>query len=218
MQSIDDLVQLAEKDRRHLFTLNLAEIVKKTLRDVNESNGFETSNAVLILSILVKLKSELLLLIFNLESFAKSRRIKEFEDDQEVVEIFSALEKSFSTKAFEKPNYFEIEKGEDIPFAKLSRIVKEILEREKLFEQKTLQKNDISINDVTESLKERILGEKSISFEELLQNLTSRIEIVVTFLVVLILAKNKFIFITQEDAFAPIYLKLYEKRRVPLSD
>jgi segregation and condensation protein A len=215
MQDIYEIFESAEEKRENLLTVNLAEIVRKTLESFNNSTGYEIANKVFIMSVLVKFKSELLLMLFNLEDFSKNKHIKPLSEDPEVVEIFSALQKSFSTKNFERTNYFEINSVEEIPFVKLSRIVKEILEREKYFEHRTIEKNDISIVDVLEELKERIIRERSISFEELLQNLTTRIEIVINFLAVLILAKNKFIVIVQRDAFAPIYLEQHEEGRVP---
>jgi len=214
MQDIYEIFESAEEKRENLLTVNLAEIVRKTLESFNNSTGYEIANKVFIMSVLIKFKSELLLILFDLEDFSKNKHIKPLNEDLEVVEIFSALQKSFSTKTFERTNYFEINSVEEIPFVKLSRIVKEILEREKYFEHRTVEKNDISIADVLEQLKERIIREKSISFEELLQNLTTRIEIVINFLAVLILAKNKFIVIVQRDAFAPIYLEQHEEGRV----
>lgn len=214
MQDIEEIFEFAEEKRENLFTVNLVEIVRQTLKSLNNFTAYEISNKVFMMSVLIELKSELLLTLFSLEDFSKKKRIKPLNDDLEIVEIFSALQKSFSTKAFQRTNYFEIDSVEEIPFVKLSRIVKEILEREKYFEHRTIEKNDISIVDVLEKLKKRIINERSISFEELLQNLTTRIEIVINFLAVLILAKNKFIVIVQKDAFAPIYLEQYEEGRV----
>ncbi len=216
-QSLEELIQLGEKDRRNLLAFHLKTIVERSLKEIQEISSFEVAERIVMLSLLVKLKSELLLLLFNLENLKK--RTKEFSEDQEIVDIFSALEKNFAAKTFEKAQYIEvIEEEDDIPMLKLSRIVKEILEREKLFEERIIKRQDISIKEITEKLQARIIREKSISFEDLLRELKSRIEIVVTFLAVLILAKNKFVRIRQEGSFGIIYIELHDKTKLSVGN
>jgi segregation and condensation protein A len=57
---------------------------------------------------------------------------------------------------------------------------------------------------------------KEIDFKQLIEQCTSKIEVIATFLAVLILAKNKFIRIIQESHFSPIVLRINEEGRIPL--
>ncbi|MGC9125096.1 MAG: hypothetical protein ACP5GW_03125, partial [Caldisericaceae bacterium] len=193
MDDISQILEYAEKDRRSLLTVNLVKVIENSFADFDDMIGFEASGMLLTLSFLVKLKSELLLLLFSLESFAKRNPSKLLEDDPEVIEIFSVLKKSFDSKKIERSSYVETDSLDEIPFARLSRVVKEILEREKYFEHRTIEKNDISITEVIAKLKDLLTEEETVSFEALLESLSTRIEIVVTFLAVLVLAKNKFL-------------------------
>ncbi|MGB9695051.1 MAG: segregation/condensation protein A [Caldisericaceae bacterium] len=218
MDDISQILEYAEKDRRSLLTVNLVKVIENSFADFDDMIGFEASGMLLTLSFLVKLKSELLLLLFSLESFAKRNPSKLLEDDPEVIEIFSVLKKSFDSKKIERSSYVETDSLDEIPFARLSRVVKEILEREKYFEHRTIEKNDISITEVIAKLKDLLTEEETVSFEALLESLSTRIEIVVTFLAVLVLAKNKFLVVRQDDPFAPIYLKRNEEGRVSVSN
>jgi len=141
-------------------------------------------------------------------------------EDTELMEIFSIIQKSISKKnTFKKAQYVEVDEEDNIPLSKLSKIVQELLERESYLDEKEIKKNNISIKETMKMLKEEIKKKKKIVFQELFTGKRSRLEIVLMFLAILILAKSKFAKITQKDTFAPIYVVYSnEKRRIPLSN
>lgn len=214
--AIEEYIKEGEKERATLLTIPLIEIVHSEIARIKKGTFYDISVSISQLSFLIKLKSELLLMLFDLLKFGN--RAKELLEDEEITEIFSVLQKNLKDIEFEKKQYMEETDETEIPLLRLSKIVKEILEREKLFEQKEMLRNDISIQEVTEKVKEKILKNKKLKFKVFLLECTSKIEVVVTFLAILMLSRSKFLKITQKTHFSEIYIELYEKRRIPASN
>ncbi len=215
---LSEIIKNAKESKENLLTINLISTVEKELKDIRNSEDFlEVGNTILYLSTLIALKSELLLYLFSLES---SKRKKEMSEDTELMEIFSIIQKSISKKStFKKAQYVEVEEEDSVPLSKLSKIVQELLERESYLDEKEIKKSNISIKETMKMLKEEIKKKKKIVFQELFTGKRSRLEIVLMFLAILILAKSKFAKITQKDTFASIYVVYSnEKRRISLSN
>lgn len=75
----------------------------------------------------------------------------------------------------------------------------------------TLEKEEVDMDATWEKTERYILEHGTCSFRELLGNRSSKMQIVVTFLVVLELMKIGKIKISQEDTFADIYIRAAEK-------
>jgi len=209
---VEIIISNGEKDRKSLLAVNLLSIIKQETEDIKNKTNIEVAEKILELSILIKLKSELLLYIFSLEKIQK--RVRELSNDEEITKILSIIEKGVSSKVYEHKGYKEVEEDDEIPVLKLSKIVKEILEREQYLEERQIKKNDFSIKEAIENVKKILNKKKRIIFQEIFLSSNSRIEIVITFLAILILAKNKFAKIVQKKTFKEIYIELNEERRL----
>jgi len=209
---VEIIISNGEKDRKNLLAVNLLSIIKQETEDLKNKTNIEVAEKILELSILIKLKSELLLYIFSLEKIQK--RVRELSDDEEITKILSIIEKGVSSKVYEHKGYKEVEEDGEIPVLKLSKIVKEILEREQYLEERQIKKNDFSIKEAIENVKKILNKKKRIIFQEIFLSSNSRIEVVITFLAILILAKNKFAKIVQKKTFKEIYIELNEERRL----
>ncbi|NCO27981.1 MAG: hypothetical protein COS15_04965 [Caldiserica bacterium CG02_land_8_20_14_3_00_36_38] len=209
---VEIIISNGEKDRKNLLAVNLLSIIKQETEDLKNKTNVEVAEKILELSILIKLKSELLLYIFSLEKIQK--RVRELSDDEEITKILSIIEKGVSSKVYEHKGYKEVEEDDEIPVLKLSKIVKEILEREQYLEERQIKKNDFSIKEAIENVKKILNKKKRIIFQEIFLSSNSRIEVVITFLAILILAKNKFAKIVQKKTFKEIYIELNEERRL----
>ncbi len=216
-QVVETLINRGEKSRENLLAVNLLRLVEKEITEIRGSKNYlEIGETLLELSVLIKLKSELLLLLFSITNFKRERSI---EEETEILDIFSVIKNSFKTEE-EKINraYVETEEENEVPISKLSKIVKEILEREKYIETKTVSRNAYSIRDAMQEI-EKLLKEKNrIVFQDFFAEKHSKIEIVLMFLAILIMAKNGKILIRQDDLFSPIYVIKNEKRRVQSGD
>jgi segregation and condensation protein A len=209
---VEIIISNGEKDRKSLLAVSLLSIIKQETEDLKNKTNIEVAEKILELSILIKLKSELLLYIFSLEKIQK--RVRELSDDEEITKILSIIEKGVSSKVYEHKGYKEVEEDDEIPVLKLSKIVKEILEREQYLEERQIKKNDFSIKEAIENVKKILNKKKRIIFQEIFLSSNSRIEVVITFLAILILAKNKFAKIVQKKTFKEIYIELNEERRL----
>jgi chromatin segregation and condensation protein Rec8/ScpA/Scc1 (kleisin family) len=209
---VEAIISNGEKDRKSLLAIDLLSIIKQETGELKDKSNIEVAEKILELSILIKLKSELLLYIFSLEKIQK--RAKELDNDEEITEILSIIEKGISSRVYEHKGYKEIEEDDEIPILKLSKIVKEILEREQYFEERQIKKNEFSIKEAIENVKRILNEQKRLIFQDVFLSSNSKIEVVITFLAVLILAKNKFAKIVQRKAFDEIYIELNEERRL----
>jgi len=205
--SLEDIVYEAKRSKNYLLSVSILELVENELEKID---AFEMSEKVLLLATLVELKSELLLYLLGLkEQRKKTLQEENIEDIIEVIE--KSVERSVVKRAF-----VEKVSSNEIPISRLEKIVKEVLEREKYYENKTIETPQVSVAEIIEKLKETLTQLKEIDFKQLIEQCTSKIEVVATFLAVLILAKNKFIRIIQESHFSPIVLRINEEGRIPL--
>ena len=205
--SLEDIVYEAKRSKNYLLSVSILELVENELEKID---AFEMSEKVLLLATLVELKSELLLYLLGLkEQRKKTLQEENIEDIIEVIE--KSVERSVVKRAF-----VEKVSSNEIPISRLEKIVKEVLEREKYYENKTIETPQVSVAEIIEKLKEMLIQLKEIDFKQLIEQCTSKIEVIATFLAVLILAKNKFIRIIQESHFSPIVLRINEEGRIPL--
>ena len=205
--NLEDIVYEAKRSKNYLLGVSILELVENELEKID---AFEMSEKVLLLATLVELKSELLLYLLGLkEQRKKTLQEENIEDIIEVIE--KSVEKSVVKRAF-----VEKVSSNEIPISRLEKIVKEVLEREKYYENKTIETPQVSVAEIIEKLKEMLIQLKEIDFKKLIEQCTSKIEVIATFLAVLILAKNKFIRIIQESHFSPIVLRINEEGRIPL--
>jgi len=205
--SLEDIAYEAKRSKNYLLSVSILELVENELEKID---AFEMSEKVLLLATLVELKSELLLYLLGLkEQRKKTLQEENIEDIIEVIE--KSVEKSVVKRAF-----VEKVSSNEIPISRLEKIVKEVLEREKYYENNTIETPQVSVAEIIEKLKETLTQLKEIDFKQLIEQCTSKIEIIATFLAVLILAKNKFIRIIQESHFSPIVLRINEEGRIPL--
>jgi len=207
--NLDYVLEEAKRNKNFLLTVSILDLIERELKDKNDEE--DKLDKIFVLSVLVELKSELLLYLFNLVPQKK----KNFESEEDVVEIVNLLEKTVEKKVV-RSSFIEKVSTNEIPISKLTKIVKEVLEREKFYENKVIVNNSISLAEIMENLKERLKKEFEIDFKILIEECNSKLEIIVTFLAVLILAKNKYLLIIQEDNFSPILLRYNEEGRIPL--
>ena len=204
--NLDEVLIESRKNKNYLLAVSLIELIGKELDSIDE---VELSEKVVLLSTLVELKSELLLMLFGLISPKK----KTLDEEKDVLDIINILEKT-AEKAVEKKAFVEKVSSREIPVSRLSKIVEEILEREKFYENKAVKAQDISVGDKIKELRDTLSQNIEIDFVNLMEKCESKLEVIVTFLAVLILAKNGFLSIFQEDNFSPIKLVRNEERRI----
>ncbi|MGC9100515.1 MAG: segregation/condensation protein A [Caldisericum sp.] len=205
--SLEEIVYEAKRNKNSLLSISILELVSNELQRID---NFELSEKILLLATLLELKSELLLYLLGLKEQEKKTLHEENIDD-----IIEVLEKSVE-KTVIRRTFVEKVSSNEIPISRLEKIVKEVLQREKYYENKTISVEQVSVAYIIEKLKEKLTQFIEIDFRKLIEECNSKIEVIATFLAVLILAKNNFLKILQEDHFSPIILRLNEEGRIPL--
>ena len=100
----------------------------------------------------------------------------------------------------------------DMDLSKLNHIFKSVMKRQidKVDPVRSsfgkIEKDEVSLEDKTEYIENYIRFHKSFSFRDLLENQKSRMDLVVTFLIILEMIKIGKIMIAQEDLFDDIMI------------
>lgn len=108
----------------------------------------------------------------------------------------------------------------DITLPKLTAIFKTVMKRQEdridpvRSQYGNIEKEDISIEDKFIDVEEYVLNHKEFTFRELLDKQSGKMEIVVTFMVILEMMKAGRIRIVQEVTFGEIYITVLDEEKV----
>ena len=108
----------------------------------------------------------------------------------------------------------------DITLPKLTSIFKAVMKRQEdridpvRSQYGNIEKEDISIEDKFIDVEEYVLNHKEFTFRELLDKQSGKMEIVVTFMVVLEMMKAGRFRIVQEETFGEIYITVLDEEKV----
>jgi segregation and condensation protein A len=85
---------------------------------------------------------------------------------------------------------------------------REILQRAKLNQHHTISREQLSVREHMSIVLRRLQGRRFVEFEELFDTTRGVPVLVVTFIAMLELSKERLLEVTQAEAFAPIYVRL----------
>lgn len=211
---LDLLLQLIEKEKLDICQISLAKITDKYLERVAaiEGNGDEMAEFLLIAAKLLYIKSKNLLPnskteeeeeeIADLEAkLLEYQRYKEAAKSLE--EILAKGNRGFRRKA---KNELAINflPPKDLNSSKLYAIFQEVISKleEDKPEEEVLETPNITIEDKRNLIKSAIKKGERISFRKILFTAKSKVEIIVSFLAVLEMIKQKEIKVSQTKNFA----------------
>ena len=234
---LDLLLHLIDKNKVNIYDIPIVEITEQYLEYVNNMSRQDlnvVSEFLVMAATLIDIKCKMLLprevneegeeedprdeLVQKLLEYKMYKYMSyELKDRQ-----FSA-EKSWYKEptipkevlAYREPLDYEELLG-DVNLQKLHSIFKETLKRK---EDKVdpvrsqfgkIEKDEINLEEKTSYIEDFIRLNKKLSFRQLLEKQNSKMEIIVTFLVVLELMKIGMIIITQDDIFDDIYITAVE--------
>lgn len=221
---LDLLLELIEKEKLEITRISLAKVTDAYLNYLKQNLGISSENLadfLVVAARLILIKSKALLPVLELTP-EESESIADLEERlalyKKFKEISEALGARFDKRqfAFSRRGFEGVEVGfyppENIDAGILektfSRILAEIPKEQKLSEERlkeviTLEQK---ITELKKSLEERI----STSFKNLTANTKSKTEIIVTFLALLELFKQKIIHFEQEKIFGEIKISRKE--------
>lgn len=211
---LDLLLQLIEKEKLDICELSLAKITNGYLERIYviEAVGEEIANFLVIASKLLYIKSKRLIPDISTEEEEEEIRdleekLKEYQKYKNAAKhlekILKTESRSWNRKAKnEKTPHFMPPK--DFDKVSLYKIFQEILQKinEETKEEEIVEIKRFTLEEKRDHIKNIIKNSKKISFRNILDETTSKMEIIVTFLAILEMIKQKEISVTQKNNFA----------------
>lgn len=214
------LIELIEREELDITEISLAKIADQYidyLRSVKEMKPEEMADFLVVAAKLLLIKSKALLPFLKGEA---EEEIKEFEDQlrmyKEFLEAAKKIQAIIGKKKFSFPREFNrqaILANANIfsPPKKLtaqdlanifSEIIKSVKPLEEL-EEKSLEKT-VNIEDKILAIQQMLINQLKVSFNHVLLSAQNKTEIIVSFLALLELIKQKNIIVAQGDLFGEI--------------
>lgn len=223
------LLQLIEAEKMDITEIALARIADQFLSYIEEAENIDSEELADFLMIAAKLlyiKSKALLPYLVIEeeetgAFDLERQLKmykEFVDASEKLKVFISNGQPLFTPAMPSKNRSALNPG-FYPPAKVTaevladcfpRIIAKLKPVVKKLEEKFLEPK-ISIDERIDSIRSLVKNRMRVNFSELLKSFKTRTELIVNFLAVLELAKQREIFFEQDELFGEINLVQEEK-------
>lgn len=218
---LDLLLQLIEEEKLPISEISLAQVADQFLqylRTIEERQPEELADFLVVAAKLVLLKSRTLLPIavddeddgIDLEQQLKIYR-EYYEASKKINAMLLARRYSFSRNAslkirrtetsFRPPEKLEME---DVGL--LFRVVLKRLEPFVTLPEETLART-INLKERLETIREKILSQVTTNFHSLLAESSSKVDIIVTFLALLELVKQRTIVVVQDTIFSPITIQ-----------
>ena len=227
--TLDLLLHLVKQSKMNVYDINLFDLIKEYLDFINQMQELNIDIASEYLSMaseLVHLKSKMLVNKkdeneedpddeFNIKSEEDLRnKLLEYENIKNITGQFKNLESKRNEIYTRLPeNLKEYYKEEEIPKGLYDAdiLYKAFLEVEKKLKllkplDTTITKKEISVEQRTKEIKNILRLRGKVDFYSLF-NINTREYIVITFLTILTMSKNKELKIMQEDNFSPIVVE-----------
>lgn len=225
---LDLLLQLTEEQKLDITRVSLAKIADEYLEYIASAENItleHLSDFLSVASRLILIKSKALLPTLELteeeeeeisdleHQLAEYKKFKEAA--KKTAELFSRSQAAFSREGFlgQSVVFFPPENfgAEDLKKT-FSKILGEIPLIEKLEEE--MVREVLTLEEKIEHLQSTLKERAETSFSELIKNAKDKIEVVVSFLAMLEMVKQRIIHVEQGDLFSEIRLKHKEQKTV----
>ena len=225
---LDLLLHLVKQSKMNIYDINLFDLIKEYLDFINKMQDLNIDVASEYLSMaseLVHLKSKMLINKkddeeeaddeFNIKSEEDLRnKLLEYENIKNITSQFKNLESKRNEIYTRLPeNLKEYYEKEEIPKGLYDAdiLYKSFLEVEKKLKllkplDTTITKKEISVLERTKEIKDILRLRGKVDFYSLF-SINTREYVVITFLTILTMSKNKELKIIQEDNFSPIVVE-----------
>lgn len=228
---LDLLLHLVKESKVDIYEINIRTIIDQYLdfiHSLEEKNIDIASEYLVMASELIHLKSKLLINRqdeevssedeFSITSEEDLRnKLLEYEKYKQITKSFHDLEEKRAevyTKLPESLKEFvdtsNLQKGE-FDIEDLFNAYQLFIDRQKLAKplNTKITKKELSIDDKIKDIRSILSSKKRVNFLELFSEVTKE-NVVVTFLSILEMSKNKEVILTQNDTFSPIMIERCE--------
>lgn len=220
---LDLLLRLIEEQRMDITTVSLAHVAEQFLSYLESATDLraeEMADFLVVAAKLLLIKSRVLLPSLaqgeddgvDLEKQLRMYRLY-YEASKKMQGMLKERWYSFVRGASLRiaPTERKFRPPERIGMEDLARFFRVVLKRLEPFitlPEETLQKT-LSLREKLDAIRERILTEASLNFQALLAQASTKTEIIVTFLALLELVKQRTIVVVQDDMFSNIEIRRY---------
>ena len=210
---LDLLLQLIEKEELDITTISLAKIADEYFSYIkgHNFNPIELADFLVVASRLIYIKSKALLPYLVIEEEEEQslevqlKLYREYVNDSKTIELILKKQATLYSRdkipaeiAFRPPRKLTMEGIKEI----MERVV-HLLEPVMKIPAAIIAKT-ISIKDRMEQLKDKLANKAVAGFSHFVKDVKNRMEVVVSFLAVLELLKQRFITVKQDDLFGDI--------------
>jgi len=218
---LDLLLYLIRKQNFNILDIPLADVTRQYLAYVDQirkTNLELASDYLLMAAMLIEIKSRMLL------PPKKSAEGEEVEDPRaELVRRLIEYEqmKRAAAKLDQLPlmgrDFLRVEihndpsvhvRHPDVALSDLREAWMDILQRARLNKHHVISREELSVREFMSQVLRNLQGRRFVEFEELFDTSRGPQVMVVTFIAMLELARERLLEVTQAEAFAPIYVRL----------
>ncbi len=218
---LDLLLYLIRRQNFNILDIPLADVTRQYLDYVNQirKHNLELASEYLLMAaMLIEIKSRMLLPARKVAAGAEPedpraelvRRLLEYEQMKLAAARLDALPmlgRDFlraqvaveSTTATREP---------DVSPSDLRAAWQDILQRATLNQHHTITREQLSVREHMSMVLKRLQGQRFVEFQDLFDVKRGQAVLVVTFIAMLELARERLLEVTQAEAFAPIYVRL----------
>jgi segregation and condensation protein A len=217
---LDLLLYLIRRQNLEILDIPVAEITRQYVDYIQTMHEvrFELAAEYLVMAaILAEIKSRMLLprppMEEGLEHDPRAdlvRRLQEYERFKQAAEDLDTLprqDRDTSPAAAFMPDHAAVREPPPVDLREMLLALHDILKRAELFTQHAIRRDALSVRQRMGELLERLTDGAFHRFESLFTVEEGRLGVVVTFLGMLELAKERLLDIVQEGSLAPIYVK-----------
>jgi len=218
---LDLLLYLIRKQNFNILDIPLADLTRQYLAYVDQlrkSNLELASEYLLMAAMLIEIKSRMLLPPKKVEGSDEPedpraelvRRLIEYEQMKLAaagLDQLPLLGRDFlRVQVHSDPSI--VVRHPDVSLADLREAWMDILKRAKLHTHHTITREELSVREHMSIVLRGLQGKRFVEFEHLFDVTRGAPVMVVTFIAMLELARERLIEITQAEAFAPVYVRL----------
>jgi segregation and condensation protein A len=218
---LDLLLYLIRKQNFNILDIPLADVTRQYLAYVDQlrrSNLELASEYLLMAAMLIEIKSRMLLPPKKTQEGEEAedpraelvRRLIEYEQMKLAaagLDQLPLLGRDFLRVQVHNEPSARV-RHPDVSLSDLREAWMDILQRARLHKHHTISREELSVREFMSGVLRNLQGKRFVEFEDLFEITRGSQVMVVTFIAMLELARERLVEITQAEAFAPIYVRL----------
>lgn len=218
---LDLLLYLIRKQNFNILDIPLADVTRQYLAYVDQirkTNLELASDYLLMAAMLIEIKSRMLLPPKKVAEGEEAedpraelvRRLIEYEQMKQAaakLDQLPLLGRDFLRVEIHNDPSVHV-RHPDVALSDLREAWMDILQRARLNKHHTISREELSVREFMSQVLRTLQGRRFVEFEELFDTTRGPQVMVVTFIAMLELARERLLEVTQAEAFAPIYVRL----------